>query len=123
MGLLADLYISNDEEAARYDTSPELFAVDRVQFRGFTELELSTLWAIIRGIQWEVSSMDEFSSILRSGGGERLVTRLPPAMVADVARLSPDQMRDVANKWAATEELSCSADDVLPVIKGLGGLA
>ena len=43
MGVLADLYLSrDDQEAIRYDSEPETFK-DREQFGNFTELELSTL--------------------------------------------------------------------------------
>lgn len=63
MGVLADLYLSrDDEEAVRYDSEPETFK-DREQYRNFAELELSTLWAKIRGIEWDVNSLDEFHSV------------------------------------------------------------
>jgi len=54
MGLLAELYIaSDDQQALKYDASPDIFP-DRRQYRGFTALELSTLWAIMQGTAWDV---------------------------------------------------------------------
>src|ERR1051326_1771658 len=73
VGVLADLYLSRDDkEAVRYDNEPETFK-DREQFRNFTELELSTLWAKIRGIEWDVNSLDEFHSVLVRDGNRKSV--------------------------------------------------
>jgi hypothetical protein len=46
----ADIYVSHTgQEATRYDTFPELFT-DREQYTSSTELELSALWAGMRGM-------------------------------------------------------------------------
>jgi hypothetical protein len=123
MGVLADLYLSrDDEEAVRYDNEPETFK-DRGQFRNFTELELSTLWATIKGIEWDVNSLDDFHSVLVRDGGERCINRLPTSMTDDLARLTPEQISIAATKWAATDEMRCDATDVQPIIEGLVRLA
>src|ERR1051326_2645985 len=123
MGVLADLYLSRDDkEAVRYDNEPETFK-DREQFRNFTELELSTLWAKIRGIEWDVNSLDEFHSVLVRDGGERCIKRLPASMMDELARLTPEQISTAASKWAATDEMRCDAADVQPIIEGLVRLA
>src|SRR6266571_1371780 len=67
MSLLADIYISRDDEAVRYDTTPDQFA-DRAQYKGITPLELSMFWAIVRGVEWDVASMDEFPCLLQQDG-------------------------------------------------------
>ena len=122
-GRLADLYLSrDDQEAVRYDSEPETFK-DREQCRNFTELELSTLWAKIRGIEWDVNSLDEFHSVLVKDGGERCIKRLPTTMTNELARLTPEQISPAASKWAATDEMACDAADVQPIIEGLVRLA
>jgi len=123
MGLLADIYVSrDDEEATRYDSEPAIFK-DREQYRGFTVLQLSTLWAKIKGIEWDVSSLREFPTVLVQDGGERLIHRLPMALTAQLARLTPEQISIAADQWAATDELRCAAADVEPIIEGLVRLA
>jgi len=123
MGVLADLYLSRDDkEAVRYANEPETFK-DREQFRNFTELELSTLSAKIRGIEWDVNSLDEFHSVLVRDGGERCIKRLPASMMDELARLTPEQISTAASKWAATDEMRCDAVDVQPIIEGLVRLA
>lgn len=123
MGVSAELYVSgNDQEAAQYDLHPESFP-DCERYRGFTDLELSTLWAKLRGTPWDVALMDEFPNILLVDGGERSIHRLPSAMVIDVANLTPTQISSLSAQWAATDELRCRPEDVQPIIEGLVRLA
>src|SRR5688572_20035623 len=122
MSLLADIYISRDDEAVGYDTTPDQF-VDRAQYKGFTPLELSVLWSIMRGVEWDVAMMKEFTCLLQIDGGERLIHRLPSAMISELAALSPDRVASVTSAWAATEELSCSPEDIRPVVDDLVRMA
>jgi len=123
MGVLADLYLSrDDQEAIRYDTEPGTFK-DREQYGNFTELELSTLWAKMKGIEWDVDSLDDFHSVLVKDGGERTIKRLPTSMTDELARLTPEQISSAATKWAATDEMSCEPSQVQPIIEGLVRLA
>ncbi len=123
MSVQADIYVSrNDEEAIRYNSEPATFK-DREQYTSFTELELSTLWAKIRGIEWDVNSLDEFHTVLVQDGSERIIKRLPKSMTVELARLTLEQISVAATKWAATDELACEADDVQPIIEGLVRLA
>jgi hypothetical protein len=123
MGVLADLYLSRDDaEAIQYDASPESFA-DREQYGNFTDLELSTLWAGMRNIKWDVSLYDHFSKILTVDEGERMIVRLPAEMTAELAGLTSAEISGNATKWAATDELRCQPADVQPLIEGLVRLA
>ncbi len=106
----ADIYVSRDEEAVRYDTAPDQFA-DRAQYKGFTLLELSILWSVMRGIEWDEASLDEFACLLEKDGGEHLIHRLPAEMVAELSKLTPDQIAVVSPKWAAIEELAWPPDE------------
>jgi hypothetical protein len=122
MSVLADIFVSRPGEAASYDRSPDEFA-DRAQCRRITVLELSTLWALLRGVEWDVASLDEFPCLLVEDDGERLVHELPSDMVADLARLGPDQIAVVTLEWGATEELGWSLDEARPVVESLVRLA
>jgi hypothetical protein len=122
MSVRADLYISGNDEAVRYNTTPDEFA-ERAQYKSITPLELSTLWAMMRGIDWDIAWMDEFLCLLQQGGGERVIHRLPAAMLADLSRLTPDQIAVVTSKWAATEQLGWPADETRPVVEDLVRLA
>ena len=89
MANLADIYISRDDEAVRYDTAPDQFA-ERAQYKNFTPLELSALWAIMRDTEWDVSSRDEFPCLLQEDDGERLIHGFPAAMLSDLSKLTPE---------------------------------
>jgi hypothetical protein len=103
MGVLADLYIaSDDQEAVKYDASPDAFG-DRRQYRNFTALELSTLWAIMQGTEWDVVLMDQFPELLGVEDGERLVHRLPSHMVETLAQMTQEGVLASSGKWAATD--------------------
>jgi hypothetical protein len=123
MGVLADIYISRDQEAAGYDGNPNFPASDRVQWKRITPLELSTLWTIMRKIKWEVSFMDEFECLLVQDEGERLIHRLPPAMVTELAKLAPDEIGAIAPTWAGTDEMQWPPETARNAIEELTGLA
>jgi hypothetical protein len=123
MGVLADIYISRDTEAVGYNANPNLPASDRSQFKGITALELSTLWSIMRSIEWEVSTLREFEYLLQKDGGERVIQRLPVAMVAELARLTAEQIQTIAPKWAATDEMQWPPDSARQVIEEIASLA
>ena len=118
MSLLADIYISRDDQAVSYDTTPDRFA-DRARYKGFTILELSVLWSIMRGIEWDEASLDLFECLLEKDGGERLIHRLPAEMVTELSRLSPDQVAAVSPQWAAIEELAWPPEAGRPVVEDL----
>ena len=122
MGLLADLYISPGNEAVKYDTAPDEFP-ERVEYKGFTELELSILWSIIRGIKWDVAMMNDFPCLLQTDGGERAIHKVPSLMAQELAALSPDQITSAASSWAASEEINGDPEDIRPIVDDLARLA
>lgn len=124
MGILSDIYISHDAEAIRYDTAPQSFAEqEQYQCKSITPLELSTLWAIIRGVEFDITMLGHFTCLLTVDGGERLVHSFPLLLVVALSQLTPEQIRDVSTKWAATEELACPTSDIQPIIKEMIRLA
>ena len=123
MGLLADFFLSrDDDDATRYDEKPASFA-ERLELKRLTEIELSTLWAIMRDAEWDVSMLDEFPCVLERDEGGRTIHRLPDGFLANLTELTPAATPAVASKWAATDELKCKASDVLPIIEGLRAIA
>ena len=100
MGLLAEIYLAKDDaKKVKYDTAPDTF-VDRLQYKGITELELSAV-----------------------GRAIRLMCRLPDAMLRDLVNLTPQQVAAAAEKWGATEGLDNTPARVRPIIAGLANLA
>src|SRR5437667_4135558 len=109
MSIRADIYVSHDDEAVRYDSTPEQF-VDRPEYKGFTLLELSILWSLMRGTERDEASLDDFQCLLERDGGERLIHRIPAEMV-EPSKLSPDQIAVLSPKWAGIEELAWQPEE------------
>lgn len=121
-GCLADFYVATAEDAAAYDDSTEKFT-ESAQYKRVSPLELSMLWAIMRGVDWDVSLMDEFSCVFQKDDGERLIHKLPAAMLVDLAELSDERTSVLAPKWAAVEELRWPSIAAYEVISDLAKLA
>jgi hypothetical protein len=123
MSVQADIYVAlDDAKAVRYCSEPATFK-DREQYRSFTVLELSTLWAKMRGTEWDVGLLKGFPTVFVQNGGEESISRLPAAMVAELTTLTAEHISTAAAKWAATDELACKPSDVQPIVEGLVGLA
>ncbi|HEY6971446.1 MAG TPA: hypothetical protein VJA94_19715 [Candidatus Angelobacter sp.] len=123
MGILADIFISRDEEAVGYDSNPNLPPSDRMEAKRITPLELSTLWAITSGKRWDISFMKEFKCIFEKDSGERLIHRVPAAMVQDLMNLAPGRIQTVASVWANTEEMNWPVDNACNFIEEVVSLA
>lgn len=106
MGLLADLYISTDNEAPLYDTSESFPEADRVESKSFTTLELSILWAILQGREWDVDMLDEFQCIVIENDGEQLIHRLPAGLVSQLAACDADRLSRATAQLAQTCSIS-----------------
>jgi len=122
MNVLADIYVSSDDEAVNYDATPDRFA-NRAQYKGITPFEISMLWAIMRDIEWNVALMDEFRCLLLQDGGERLIHCLPTAMVNDLSELTLERITAVSLKWATTEELGWPIDEARAFVVDIESLA
>lgn len=80
-----------------------------------------TLEQIVRGLDEEVDDPDPLAT---TDGGEGMVVPVSPRLVAALAAADDAALRDAAQAWSCTEELAAStADDLLPVVRGLADLA
>ncbi len=106
MGVLTDFYLADPATAKDYNDDQTCLEIDRAQYKGITPLELSTLAAIIRNKQWDVSMMREFPNILVVDGGERLIYEISGTAVQLFAGLSEMQISEAAAAWSKTDELA-----------------
>lgn len=118
MRALASIYVSRDQDALGYDQNPESFAVSS-QHRNYGPLELSILWSMMRGIEWNAPLLDEFVCLLQRDSGERLIHRIPWRMVSALAALQPQQVTGLAATWGSIEELDWTPDQAKGVMEDL----
>ena len=116
--MLADIYVAQANEAIKYDSDPALFP-EKASFKNFTALELSVLWSIIRGDEWDIQLLDRFTCMLEQEGGERLIHEIPLEMMVDLSNIAPDQIASISSTWADTEELGWPSEAAREVIDEL----
>ena len=77
MSVQADIYVAPDDaEAVRYASEPAMFK-DRQQYASFTVLELSTLWAKMRGMEWMWDCFKVFPQCLSRMGAKNRSAACP----------------------------------------------
>lgn len=116
------IYISGRDQASQYDSSPERFP-DRAERSQITPLELTGLWALVRGIEWKEVMVDGFEQILEEDGGRRVIHQLPGEMVRDLANVTPETIAALTVKWADRERFAWRKDTTQRVIEELVRLA
>lgn len=127
MGILADLFVADPKDAITYEAlqlkgaiTPDKF--DRAEFKGLTDLEFGTLWAILQNEEWNVKSHC-LETISLEGQGETWLFRFPEPFLSRLSSLDSSEIGRAAKAWAATEELQCEPSDIEPVIRELARLA
>jgi hypothetical protein len=119
MGMLTDLYVASPSSARGYDKAHG-GSFEREELGGLTNLEFETLWAILSDEEWDAGrhALEEVASTESSW-----TFQFPPEYSARLRALDDEALARVAARWAETEEISGSAEDVLPVIQALVRLA
>jgi hypothetical protein len=123
MSVISDFYVTETDRASDYDVDQKCHPDDRVQYSNITSLELSILWAIIQGQEWDVKMMKDFPAILVIDDGERVIQEFSQSVIERLAVLSQDEIATAAEAWAQTEEIRSSKEDILPVVTDLVRLA
>lgn len=105
MGILTDIFVSTPTYAERYEAleqkqSGELFEL--VQFKGLTDLEFGTLWAIINGENFD---FDKHALESLAPQGETWLFQFPAPFVQKLVGLTAAKLDDVSAAWAGTDEL------------------
>ena len=124
MGILADIFVSTEEDALLYDplVGRPADRYDFVECKRFTGLEFGTLWAIIDGEKWDVKR-HMLRHISHSDEGEQWLEAFPAELVARLADLPDDGMDALSTAWGKTEELKWDGALLLPVLTDLRRLA
>ncbi|WP_295479490.1 hypothetical protein [uncultured Pseudomonas sp.] len=130
MGVLADFFVASEADALRYaarieklDGGEEIEALLKpVQYKSFTDLEISTLWAILEEQEWDDERhMPE--DIFLGDDGESWLYRFPNELTEVLAHANEVAVSKASVLWSATEELSCEPEDLVPVLNDLQSLA
>lgn len=128
--MLSDFFVATPAEALRYanrieeeDDGEEIERLlQPAQYKGITELEIGTLWAILEGREWDVNKhMPE--DVCLGEEGESWLHRFPVELANLLAGLDGAVLKRTAVAWAETDELDCDAADLKPLLEDLKALA
>jgi hypothetical protein len=123
MAILTDIFISSPADAQRYQSlQPKRSGgpFELVQFKGLTNLEFGTLWAIINGEEFDFVKHALESLAPQE---ETWLFRFPSAFVQKLSALTPSAVEEVSAAWAETEELQWDPSEAKEVIVDLVRLA
>ncbi|TSD57041.1 hypothetical protein FFI97_023085 [Variovorax sp. KBS0712] len=130
MGLLSDFFVANEGEAARYadrmseDDQGKAIALQLrlAEYKGFTDLEVGTLWAILEGKEWD-ADLHELESDEGGDEGDSWLFRFPDRLVQLLAHVEHSALDAALPRWADTEELQVDVAELRPVVLDLQRLA
>ena len=114
MGILADIFVSDTSEALAYETSQigdwtsHINRYQPIQLRNLTNLEFSTLWALLENEEWDLDKHD-LEVIEFSEDGESWLYKFPEKLINLLSNLDSDSCIPFAEAWAKTDELAMSA--------------
>ncbi len=123
MAILTDIFVSSPADAQRYQSlQPKRSgsAFELVQFKGLTNLEFGTLWAIINGEEFD---FDKHALESLAPQDDTWLFRFPTAFVQKLASLTPAAIEEVSAAWADTEELQWDPSEAQEVVVELVRLA
>jgi len=127
MGILSDLFVSTHEDASLYQErylarALKSSAYQRVEYKGITDLELGTLWAVVQGDEWDIN-VHRLNQVAFGAGGETWLFRFPDAFVRSLQSLDEARISRASELWASTEELKCAPTYLMPVVSDLNRLS
>ncbi|WP_144631630.1 hypothetical protein [Bordetella genomosp. 13] len=93
---------------------------DLFEFGGITDLDLSNLYAIVTGEEFDFDR-HELAPLEADADGE--LFELPQDLVAALAQRDEADIQRIALEWSRTEELNCDAQDLVPLLLALAALA
>ncbi|MGJ7502094.1 hypothetical protein ACSFBF_17185 [Variovorax sp. ZT5P49] len=130
MGILSDFFVASPEEALRYanrieepDEGDEIEELlEPVQYKRFTDIEITTLWAIMEDKEWDVDRhMLEYVEL--GEDNDAWLNRFPDELTTLLTQVDSASLVPVLERWANTEELACEPTELHPVMEDLRRLA
>ena len=123
MSVLSDFIIATESQAQEYGRSQSgVPASDVLELKGLTLVELSTLWALMRGEEWNDALLDAFAPVPTNDGKDSSMTRLPAEFLTRLTGSDYD-LDKVASQWVVIEEMRCDAPSARTLISDLARFA
>lgn len=105
MGILADFVVLPAADAPRYRHGLNVPRENVGIWKGITNLELSTLWAILRSEPWADAAIDAFVDVSEADSDDEWCFRFPRDFVERLAALRGAPFESALKAWCATDEI------------------
>ena len=105
MELLAEFIVATPAEAIAFNGGREIEAALVARHKGFTELELGTLFDALKGADLYSTDLDCFEIVRNENEGEIMTMRLPEAMLRLLMALDEERLIEVGDLWSDSDEL------------------
>jgi len=105
MGIHASFFVARDGNAHQIVSNPKIFDPDCADYARITSAELSTLWALLQGLDGATDLTEDFSVVFDEDEGECVIQRLPAGMVPALAALDSKQLDLIARNWGEADEI------------------
>lgn len=128
MGILADLFVSDSNDAENYQADlleygkPPADKFEYFQSKGMHGLYFEMLWAILVDEEFD-HGRHNIPLFAHSESYESLTFRFPDPLVSLLASIDEEAATRAGIEWAKTEELSCRPEDLAPLIAAIRNLA
>jgi hypothetical protein len=118
MSILAEVFVATKKEALIYDAQSPKY--ERLELPGLTDIEFSTLWALIQAKEFDFNK-HELGELEADAGA--LMFSFPKRFIADLAGLGEARISSVATQWAESEEMQWPTAQAQEVLVALVRLA
>jgi hypothetical protein len=128
MSIISDFIVATASDAhayAQWSASGETSASSRYTvagYNGLTDLDVSTLWAIVTGEEWDID-VHELPGEPGDEDEDSMLSQFPAPLVSALAALQEPALAGIAAQWAQAEELDWEPEELLPVVSDLRRLA
>ena len=106
MGVLTDLFIATDSQMQQlgdHDIPLHMYPV--IDIKGVDHIKLATLQCLVMGRAYDISIIDEFDLVHERSEDGPWVYGLPEPLVDGLVALDIHEISQVAEAWAATDEV------------------
>jgi hypothetical protein len=118
VSILAAVFIATKKEALIYNAQSPNY--ERLELPGLTDIELSTLWALIQEKEFDFDK-HELGELDTDAGA--LMFSFPKRFIADLAGLGEARISSVTTQWAESEEMQWPTVQAQEVLIALISLA
>lgn len=117
MSFFNEFLLGSQDNVVQYVNLRNQEHVQCYEFAGITDLDIGILFAIVSQEEFKFSRHELLP--LEDVCPVETLFPLPDAFIAHLRNLSDEDKLEVAQEWAATEELNCPTETVLPIVNHL----